>query len=316
MKAVSLEAIRLFLAVAEARSFTAAAIRLGVTPAAASKAVKLLEAQHGVIVFVRNTRTVALTDAGSVLYASLLAATAQIDEAFAALTHFRDRPAGTLRLTVPRALGALVLRDLAPRFRQAYRDVALDISLDDGEVDLLEQGFDAGIRLGQSVAQGMVAVRLTGELAWSVVGAPAYFARAGRPLVPEELVRHETVRYRFHRSKALAPWTFVRDGDSFDVETAHKLVANDTALIADFARSGLGLAYLPDIEIADDLAHGRLERVLQPFIAPTSGLFLYFAAKTQGQPKLRALIDMATAQLRQGSLGLTATCLHLDDGPA
>ncbi len=308
MKAVSLEAIRLFLAVAEARSFTAAAIRLGVTPAAASKAVKLLEAQHGVIVFVRNTRTVALTEAGSVLYTSLLAATAQIDEAFAALTHFRDRPAGTLRLTVPRALGALVLRDLAPRFRQAYRDVALDISLDDGEVDLLEQGFDAGIRLGQSVAQGMVAVRLTGELAWSVVGAPAYFARAGRPLAPEELVRHETVRYRFHRSKALAPWTFVRDGDSFDVETAHKLVVNDTGLIADFARSGLGLAYLPDIEIAGDLAHGRLERVLQPFIAPTSGLFLYFAAKTQGQPKLRALIDMATAQLRQGTLGLTATC--------
>ena len=110
MKPVSLEAIRIFLAVAEARSFTAAAIRLGVTPAAASKAVKLLEAQHGVIVFVRNTRRVALTEAGGVLYASLLAATAQIDDAFAALTRFRDRPAGTLRLTVPRALGALVLK--------------------------------------------------------------------------------------------------------------------------------------------------------------------------------------------------------------
>ena len=290
-----MEAIRIFLAVAEARSFTAAAIRLGVTPAAASKAVKLLEAQHGVMVFVRNTRRVALTEAGSALYASLLAATAQIDDAFLALTRYRDRPAGTLRLTVPRALGALVLKDLAPRFRHAYPDVALDISLDDGEVDLLEHGFDVGIRLGHQVAQDMVAVRLTEDLHWSVVAAPAYLARAGRPNIPEDLVRHATVRYRFHRSKALAPWGFVRDGDRFQVETGQQLVVNDTGLIADFARSGLGLAYLPDIEIVDDLAARRLERVLQPFVSRTPGLFLYFAAKTQSQPKLRAFIDMATA---------------------
>ncbi len=295
MKPYSMEAIRIFLAVAEARSFTAAAIRLGVTPAAASKAVKLLEAQHGVMVFVRNTRRVALTEAGSALYASLLAATAQIDDAFLALTRYRDRPAGTLRLTVPRALGALVLKDLAPRFRHAYPDVALDISLDDGEVDLLEHGFDAGIRLGHQVAQGMVAVRLTEDMHWSVVAAPAYLARVGRPNIPEDLVRHATVRYRFHRSKALAPWGFVRDGDRFQVETGQQLVVNDTGLIADFARSGLGLAYLPDIEIADDLAARRLERVLQPFVSRTPGLFLYFAAKTQSQPKLRAFIDMATA---------------------
>lgn len=139
LKAVSLDSIRIFLAVAEARSFTAAAIRLGVTPAAASKAIKLLEAQHGVIVFVRNTRRVALTEAGGVLYACLLAATAQIDDAFTALTRFRDRPAGTL----PRALAALVLKGLAPRYRRAWPDVALDISLDDGEVDLLEQDLAA-----------------------------------------------------------------------------------------------------------------------------------------------------------------------------
>lgn len=295
--AASLESIRIFLAVAEMRSFTLAANRLGVTPAAASKAVKLLEAQHGVIVFSRSTRRVALTEAGTVLYASLLAATAQIDEAFAALTRFRDQPAGTLRLTVPRALGALVLRSLAPCFRRAYPDVSLDISLDDGEVDLREQGYDAGIRLGQSVALGMVAVRLTDDLAWSVVGAPAYFARAGRPLAPEDLVRHDTVRYRFHTSRTLARWSFVRDGEPFHVETGHTLVANDTGLLADFARSGMGLAYLPDVEIAHDLAEGRLERVLTGFVPKTSGLFLYFAAHTQSQPKLRAFIDMARSDL-------------------
>ena len=295
MKSASLDTIRIFLAVAELKSFTAAAIRLGVTPAAASKAVKVLEAQHGVIVFSRNTRRVALTEAGSVLYASLLAATSQIDDAFAALTRFRDRPAGTLRLTVPRALGALVLKGLAPRFQQAYPDVSLDISLDDGEVDLREHGYDAGVRLGQSVEEGMVAVRLTDELNWSVVGAPAYFARAGRPRIPEDLVRHDTVRYRFHSSKGLPRWSFVRDGHTFHVDTAYKLAVNDTGLIAEFAKSGQGLAYLPDIEIAQDLANGLLERVLEPFVPRSSGLFLYFAARTQSQPKLRAFIDMATA---------------------
>lgn len=295
MKTTSLDAIRTFLAVAEMRSFTAAAIRIGVTPAAASKAVKLLEAQHGVILLTRNTRRVMLTETGSALYADLLAATSQIDDAFTSLARFRDRPAGTLRLTVPRALGALVLKTLAPQFRRAHPDVALDISLDDGEVDLLEHGYDAGIRLGQSVAQGMVAVRLTPDLRWSVVGAPAYFADAGRPRLPEDLVRHATIRYRFHTSRLLARWQFTRDGGAFHVETGHALVVNDTGLIADFSRQGLGLAYLPHIEIAHDLASGQLERVLAPFVPTTSGLFLYFAAKAQGQPKLRAFIDMATA---------------------
>jgi DNA-binding transcriptional LysR family regulator len=163
---------------------------------------------------------------------------------------------------------------------------------------LLEQGYDAGIRLGHAVAQGMVAVRLTGELAWSVVGAPAYFTRAGRPAVPEDLVRHETLRYRFTLSKILPRWRFVRDGEAFHVDTGRRLVVNDTGLLADFARSGLGLAYLPDIEIRDDLASDRLQRVLEPFVPPSAGLFLYFPAKTQSQPKLRAFIDMARAHQR------------------
>ena len=297
-KTNSFEAIRIFLAVAELKSFTAAAIRLGVTPAAASKAVKTLESQHGVILFTRNTRKVVLTEAGSALYPSLLAGTGQIDEAFTSLTSFRDRPAGNLRLTVPRALGALVLKKLVPVFQHDYPDVALDISLDDGEVDLLEQGFDAGLRLGQAVRQDMVAVRVTGDLAWSIVGAPAYLQRAGRPAVPEDLIRHATLRYRFHHSRLLHRWRFVRDDQDYHVDTSENLVVNDTGLLADFARSGLGLAYLPDMEIADDIASGRLERVLQPFVPTTSGLFLYFPARAQRQPKLRAFIDMIAAHAR------------------
>lgn len=303
MKNNSLDGIRTFLAVAEHKSFSAAALQLGVTVTAVSKAVKVMERQHGVLLFKRNTRNVAFTEAGAGLYASLAAATRQIDDAFAALTMFRDRPAGHLRLTVPRALGALVMRALIPRFRSSYPDVSIDLSLDDGAVDLLAQGYDAGIRLGQFVEPEMVAVRLTGDLRWSVVGAPAYFERKGRPLIPEELMRHDTLAYRFHTSGAVHRWRFVRDGEELLVETGAPLVVNDTTLIADFARSGLGLAYLPDVEIEGDLASGSLLRVLENDVPPTSGLFLYFPARTQSQPKLRAFIDTALELSRPASSG-------------
>jgi DNA-binding transcriptional LysR family regulator len=297
MKNTSLDGIRNFLAVADHKSFSAAALHLGVTPTAVSKAVKVLEQQHGLMLFKRNTRSVALTEAGASLYGSLASATAQIDDAFAALAVFRDRPVGNLRLTVPRALGALVMKAVMPRFRSEFPEVKIDLSLDDGAVDLVEQGYDAGIRLGQSVEQDMVAVRLTGDLSWSVVGSPAYFARAGRPATPEDLLRHETMRYRFHTSGALHKWRFVRDGEEFFVETAAAIVVNDTTLIADFARSGLGLAYMPDVEIEQDIASGRLERVLSSYVPVSTGLFLYFPARTQSQPKLRAFIDTVRSYL-------------------
>jgi DNA-binding transcriptional LysR family regulator len=297
MKNTSLDGIRNFLAVAEHKSFSAAALHLGVTPTAVSKAVKVLEQQHGLMLFKRNTRSVALTEAGASLYGSLASATAQIDDAFAALAVFRDRPVGNLRLTVPRALGALVMKAVMPRFRSEFPEVKIDLSLDDGAVDLVGQGYDAGIRLGQSVEQDMVAVRLTGDLSWSVVGSPAYFVRAGRPATPEDLLRHETMRYRFHASGALHKWRFVRDGEEFFVETAAAIVVNDTTLIADFARSGLGLAYMPDVEIEQDIASGRLERVLSSYVPVSTGLFLYFPARTQSQPKLRAFIDTVRSYL-------------------
>jgi DNA-binding transcriptional LysR family regulator len=297
MKNTSLDGIRNFLAVAEHKSFSAAALHLGVTPTAVSKAVKVLEQQHGLMLFKRNTRSVALTEAGASLYGSLARATTQIDDAFAALAVFRDRPVGNLRLTVPRALGALVMKAVMPRFRSEFPEVTIDLSLDDGAVDLVAQGYDAGIRLGQSVEQDMVAVRLTGDLSWSVVGSPDYFERAGRPATPEDLLRHETMRYRFHTSGALHKWRFVRDGEEFFVETAAAIVVNDTTLIADFARSGLGLAYMPDVEIEQDIASGRLERVLQSYVPVSTGLFLYFPARTQSQPKLRAFIDTIRSYL-------------------
>jgi len=298
----SFDLIRIFLAVARRRSFSLAARDLGITPTACSTGVRALEQRHGVVLFRRTTRNVSLTESGEILRASLGPAVDQIDDAFVALESLRSRPTGRLRVTAPRALGLQVARHLVPRLRAAYPDVTLDLALDDGIVDLVAQGYDAGIRLGQAIAQDMVAVRLSRDLAWSVVAAPAYLEAHGVPAGPRDLLAHRTIRYRFNTSGALPPWRFADAEGEYELETESALVVNDTAAIAEFARQGLGCAWLPDIEIDADLAAGRLVRILQPFVPPTTGLFLYFPVRTQGQPKMRALIEQARALAEEGLL--------------
>ncbi|MGY2289507.1 LysR family transcriptional regulator [Pseudomonas sp. SDO528_S397] len=292
-----------FLAVAELKNFTQAAARLGVTPTAVSHAVKTLEKRTGVLLFQRTTRRVALTEAGVTLYTRLRPAAGEIDEALAALGNFRDRPMGTLRLTVPRLSGKLLIEPLIPRFRQAFPDVMLDISLDDATVDLVTQGFDAGIRLGDSIDKDMIAVRLTPDLSWSVVGSPAYFARAGIPLAPEDLTAHDTIGYRFLTSGMAHRWEFTRAGREFTMGVQGALVVNDRNLMIAAARAGQGLAYVSDFEVRDDLASGALVKVLAPFVPPSAGLYLYFPSRTQSQPKLRAFIDLATAWVAETRAG-------------
>lgn len=306
----SLELIRLFLAVAEHRSFTRAARRLEVSPTAVSKGVRALEAKHGVTLFTRTTRSVALTDAGASLLAALKPAVGQIEDAFSALAQFQSRPTGRLRITAPRAFGFLLARVLVPRMRAAYPEIGFDLSLDDGMVDLVATGFDAGIRLGQSVAQDMVAIRLSRPLAWSIVAAPGYFAQYGVPATPHELLQHRAIRYRFTTSGILPPWTF-RDGidasgSEYQLEPVAAVSANDTRMIAELARQGLGIACLPDLEIDDDLRQGRLVRVLAAFLPATSGLYLYFPMRSQHQPKMRALIDEASRLAGEGLLDVAS----------
>jgi len=298
MATTSLDSIRMFLAVAEAHSFTAAAQALEVTPTAVSKAIRIMEANHGVALFQRTTRSVALTEAGLTLYGRLAVAAEQIDEAFNAMNAYRDRPMGTLRVTAPRALGAIVLKRLVATLRKKYPELRLDLSLNDGIVDLVKDGFDAGIRLGHAVEQDMVAVRISADLQWSVVASPAYLTEAGTPKKPRDLLTHQTIQYRFVSSGIVPPWLFTVDGEELLLQTERSLVVNDTTTIADFARQGLGLAYLPDIEIGKDLKEGNLKRVLTKYVPPTPGLFLYFPQRSQSQLKLRALIEEATA-LRQ-----------------
>jgi DNA-binding transcriptional LysR family regulator len=291
MIADPLHGVTTFLAVAETGGVTAAAARLGVTPTAVSKAIRLLEARHGVALFQRTTRRVALTEAGREILVRLRPAAAEISQAFAGLSGFRDKPMGSLRITAPRSTSDL-FSVLVPAFRQAYPDVALEVSLDDAIIDLVSAGYDAGIRLGEAVEKDMVAIRLTPEIAWSVVGAPRYFAKTGRPTTPEELVRHQAIRYRFLSSQTLHRWGFKRGRREFSVDVKGGLIVNDRGLLIDFAVKGLGLAYVSDREVQSQVAAGRLESVLRSYIPSDAGLYLYFPARSQTQLKLRVFIDM------------------------
>jgi DNA-binding transcriptional LysR family regulator len=288
----ALDGVTLFLAVAEARSFTVAAGRLGVTPTAVSKAVRVMEARHGVVLFQRTTRRVALTEAGAALLLRLRPAAAEIDDALAALGTFRDRPSGTLRLTVP-AMARRFITPLVAEYARAYPDVTVEVSLDDAIIDLVDAGFDAGVRLGESIEKDMVAVALTPEIRWSIVGAPAYFARAGRPRKPEDLVAHTAVRYRFPGSHAVHRWGFRRGKRSFVVDVGGKLIVDDRLLLVALAAEGLGLAFASHVEVRDRVDAGVLESVLGAFIPSDAGMYLCFPARSQSQLKLRAFIDLA-----------------------
>ena len=301
----SLDLIRLFLAVADDRSFTQAARRLNITPTAVSKGVRALEKKHGVPLFVRTTRSVSLTDAGAGLLAALKPAVGQIDEAFDELSRFQSRPSGHLRLTAPRAFGFLVARFLVPRMRAAYPDITFDLSLDDGLVDLVTAGYDAGIRLGQAIAQDMVAIKLSRPLSWSLVSSPDYFERSGIPGRPRDLLGHQTLRYRFSTSSRLPPWRLTGGDGELLLDTDAALTANDTQMLAEWARQGMGIAYLPDLEIDEDVRRGRLVRVLTEFVPETSGLFLYFPMRTQNQPKMRALIEQVSRLADEGALDVS-----------
>jgi len=295
-----LDLIRLFLAVADERSFTLAARRLNITPTAVSKGVRALEKRHGVALFVRTTRSVALTEAGAGLLGAIKPAVGQIDDAFSELSRYQGRPSGHLRITAPRSFGFLVARHLVPRLRAACPDITVDLSLDDGLVELVAEGFDAGIRLGQAIAQDMVAIRLSQPLAWSLVSSPDYLKEAGVPERPQDLLRHRTLRYRFSTSNRLPPWRLNGPDGELLLDTDAQLTANDTQMIAEWARQGLGIAYLPDLEIVEDVRRGRLVRVLQQYVPDTSGLFLYFPMRTQHQPKMRALIEQVSLLAGEG----------------
>jgi DNA-binding transcriptional LysR family regulator len=290
-----------FLAVAKHASFRAAGAELGVTPAAVSQAVRSLERRLRLSLFQRTTRNVALTEAGALLFSRLAPAATDIGDAFDALGALRERPIGTLRLSVPHISLELVLLRVLPEFRKSCPDVTVEIDVNDASIDLNEEGCDAGVRIGELIARDMIAVQLTPNFRWVVVGTPSYFATRGWPKSPQELTLHECIRYRFPTARNVYRWQFQRKGREFSLDPPGAIITNDHLAMIALAKRGLGLAYTADLVVASELATGDLEAVLAPYLPTKPGLFLYFPTKSQTQPKLRAFIDVTRRVMRDSA---------------
>lgn len=287
-----------FMAVADHGSFRAAAAHLRVSAAAVSQAVKALEARVGMPLFLRTTRSVALTEAGAQLHRRLRSATGEIAEALGEIDALRQRPSGVLRLSVPRIALDLVMLPVLPHFRTSYPDIKVELDVNDVSVDIAAEGFDAGVRIGNIVERDMVAVRLTPGFGWRVLGTPAYFARHGVPRKPEDLLKHQCIGYRFPTTKAVYRWQFQDRGRAISVDVADGIIVNDHLTMVALAKAGVGLVYTADVVAAADIRSKRLRPVLSAYCISGPGLHLYFPTRSQHQPKLRAFIDSAKQVLQ------------------
>jgi DNA-binding transcriptional LysR family regulator len=287
--------VEAFLRVAERRSFRAAATDLGVTPSAVSQAVRALEGRVGIALFTRTTRSVGLTEAGARFLERARPAFQEILAASDAASDLGARPAGLLRLAVPRAVVPLVLRPLLTSFSKAYPEVVVEIAASPELVDLAKDGFDAGIRLGEFLAADMAAVRLTPALRLIVVCTQDYLERAGSPRAPADLASQACVRLR-SSSGTLASWRLLDgDGDPIDLVVSGPVIVHDYPSMLEAALSGVGLAQVPEPLAREHIEGGRLTEVLARHAPSTKGVFLYFPDRRQVSPKLRAFIDHARA---------------------
>lgn len=296
MQGAELAELSIFLAVAQLRSFSKAAVERGVAASAISHAIRKLEQRVGVRLFHRTTRSVALTDAGERFLADLKPAFGQINTALDGLNSFRDTPFGTVRINLPSSIAPFVLSGVMGPLLAQNPGLRLDVVATDKLIDIVEEGFDAGIRFGERLSQDMVAVRINPSLRFAVVGAPAYFARTGLtpPRIPKDLERHECIRYRFP-SGAIFNWEFFRDGDSLEVEVDGPLTLDGQELMVEAALQGCGLAYVWDNRVVTHLQEGSLLRCLEDWCAPEDGLHLYYPSHRHLSAGLKALINALRA---------------------
>lgn len=286
-----LSGLTALLAVVERSSFTAAAADLGITPSAVSQIVRALEDRLGARLLQRTTRSVGLTEVGARFVARLKPALGAVEEAFASVGELRDRPAGRLRLTLPRVGYEQVLAPRQAAFLDAYPDIDLDISLDEGLEDIIDREFDAGIRLGEMVEKEMVGVRVSPDLRAAVVGSPSYFATRSKPEHPRELTLHSCINYRWRTKGSVYHWEFSERGKDLEIAVTGRLIVNDSHVMVQAALAGVGLAYVFESSVREHLASGRLVRVLEAFCPPFPGFFLYYPSRTHLAPKLRALVE-------------------------
>jgi DNA-binding transcriptional LysR family regulator len=283
--------LQAFLAVARVGSFSGAAEDLGVSRSAVSQGVRQLEQSLGVVLIVRTTRSVSLTDAGRRLAESAAPAIAQTRAALDEVSAKPGEIVGRLRFTVPRAGFEFVIKSVLPKFRERHPRIEVELVFEDRRVDIVSGGYDAGIRLGDDVQRDMVSVRLTEPFRFVVVGAPSYLDSHGTPQRPEDLLQHECLTFRSETTDSLYAWDLERGRRRWRVAVRGGVVTNDGLHCIAWAEQGLGLSYAMEPLVKEQLQKGSLQLVLEPYAASTSGYFLYYPSRAQSSPPLRLFLD-------------------------
>ncbi|AJE45779.1 LysR family transcriptional regulator [Celeribacter indicus] len=287
---IDLNLLPLFLAVAEEPNFRAAADRLGVTRSAVSQGIRRLEDRLGTALVLRTTRSVRLTEAGARLHEALRG---PLSDVGGALEHIAEEtaPSGLLRIAATSIAEQFLSGPLIASFAQAHPRITLDITVTDEEFDIVAAGFDAGVRLGEVIEQDMIAVPLTGDQREAVVAAPAYLEAHGAPAHPRDLIHHRCIGWRPAPNIAPHRWEFEENGVAFDVAIEPQVTTNDLRLMLRSALCGGGITFAMEETFAPYVKSGELVPLLQDFLPPFPGFFLYFPQRRNLAPKLRALVD-------------------------
>lgn len=287
----NLDDLLAFLAVARARSFTRAAAKLGISQSALSHTIRAMEARLGVRLLTRTTRSVSPTEAGERLLLNLGPHIDEIEAELNALSELREKPAGTIRINAGDHPAQTVLWPALKKVLPAYPDIKVEIAVDNALTDIVAQGYDAGVRLGELVAPGMIAMRIGPDMRMAVVGAPAYFVKRSPPKKPQDLSAHLCINLRLPTHGGLYVWEFEKGGRELNVRVEGQLTFNDSTLRLNAALAGLGLAYLPEDVVQPYLAQRRLKRVLEDWCAPFSGYHLYYPSRRQHSRAFAILLD-------------------------
>ena len=281
----------LFVAVAEERSFTKAAAKLGMSQSALSHAMRRLEEKLGIRLFNRTTRSVAPTEAGQRLLDTVGPALDDIDSRLSSLTKLRDRPAGTVRLSSSTFAARTVLWPVIDKLTAENPDIHVELNVDDGFVDIVSEGYDAGVRSGQSLAKDMIAARIGPAMRMAAVASPEYLRARGKPKTPHDLAEHTCINLKLIAGGGIYAWEFSKEGNDLRVKVNGHLTFNDIDLLTSAAVAGHGIAFVTEGHVADELQQGVLERVLEDWCEPFDGYYLYYPNRRQHSPAFSALLN-------------------------
>ncbi len=283
--------LQAFLAVARDQSFTKAAAKLGITPSALSHTMRTLEDRLGVRLLTRTTRNVAPTDAGERLMRAVAPLFDQLALEVEALGELRDKPRGNIRVTCTDDQIEMCLRPMLAEFLKNYPDITVELYVDYGFTNVVEERFDAGIRLGEAISKDMIAVRIGPDWRLVVVGSPDYFDRHPEPKTPHELTKHPCVNIRHRPSGSIYAWEFEKDSKAFTVKVEGQLVFNSIMHVLNAALDGIGLGYVPEELAAPYIADGRLRVILEDWCPYFQGYHLYYPNRRQASPAFTAFVE-------------------------